>query len=97
MTDAELLVPHSRPRLFIVGVRREIAIDPTLLSPGPIAPFHTRGLCTAFARLPEGLRSRSQVEPAPAERRTLTSADLIEKLPEGVAWRTPAETRVLVA
>ena len=96
--DAELFVPHSRPRLFVVGVREDVAIDPALLSPGPIAPFHTRGLCTAVARLPEDLRSRFLWWNLPTpERRTSTFADLIEETPEGVAWHTPAETRALIA
>ena len=96
--DAELFVPHSRPRLFVVGVRKETAVDPALLSPGPIAPFHTRGLCTAVARLPEELRKNFLWWNVPTpERRTSTFADLIEETPAGVAWHTSAETRALLA
>lgn len=96
--DAELFVPHSRPRLFVVGVREETAVDPALLSPGPIAPFHTRGLCTAVARLPDDLRKRFVWWNVPTpERRTSTFAGVIEEAPAGVAWHTPAETRALVA
>ena len=96
--DAELFVPHSPPRLFVVGVREEIAVDPALLSPGPIAPFHTRGLCTAVARLPDDLRERFLWWNVPTpERRTSTFADLIEETPAEVVWHTPAETRALLA
>ena len=96
--DAELFVPHSRPRLFVVGVRKETAVDPALLSPGPIAPFHTRGLCTAVARLPEDLRKSFLWWNVPTpERRTSTFADLIEETPAEVAWHTPTETRALLA
>lgn len=96
--DAELFVPHSRPRLFVVGVREETAVDPALLSPGPIAPFHTRGLCAAVARLPKDLRDRFLWWNVPTpERRTSTFADLIEETPASVAWHTPAETRALLA
>ena len=46
--NASLFVPQSRPRLFIVGVRADVEIDPALLSPGPIAPFHTASCCRPF-------------------------------------------------
>lgn len=96
--DAELFVPHSRPRLFVVGVREGTAIDPALLSPGPIAPFHSRGLCAAVARLPEDLQSRLLWWNLPTpERRVRTFADLIEETPMGVAWHTAHETRALLA
>ena len=96
--DAELFVPHSRPRLFIVGVREDAVVDPALLAPGPIAPFHTRGLCTAVARLPDDLRSEFLWWNLPTpERRVRTFADLVEETPTGVAWHTAVETRALLA
>ncbi len=50
--NAALFVPQSRPRLFIIGVHEDVVVDDALLSPGPIAPFHTPGLCRAI----EGVR-----------------------------------------
>src|SRR5277367_5744869 len=49
--NAALFVPQSRPRLFIVGVRADVEIDPALLSLEPIAPFHTPALQRAFERV----------------------------------------------
>ena len=49
--NAALFVPQSRPRLFIIGVRADVEIDPALLSPGPIAPFHTAALQRVFTRV----------------------------------------------
>jgi DNA (cytosine-5)-methyltransferase 1 len=91
--NAALFVPQSRPRLFIIGVRADVAIDPAFLSPEPIAPFHTAALQRAFARVGEAAR-RSMVwwnVPIPARRNT-TFADLIEENPASVVWHTPGET-----
>ena len=44
IVNASLFLPQSRPRLFVIGVRDDVTIDPALLSPEPIEPFHTRGL-----------------------------------------------------
>ncbi|MGT2515167.1 DNA cytosine methyltransferase [Sphingomonas panni] len=56
--NASLFVPQSRPRFFIVGVRKDIEIDPALLAPGPMGPFHTRSLCNAIAASLKGHRLR---------------------------------------
>ncbi len=87
--DAALFVPQSRPRLFLIGIRRDLTIDPTLLSPGPIAPFHTPALGRAVARAAadDTLWWNLPVPP----RRTATFADLIEENSPSVAWHTPAE------
>ena len=96
--NAALFVPQSRPRLFVIGVRDDIEIDPALLSPGPVAPFHTRGLCKAV----DSVRRRRAPRilwwnlPTP-EHRVRTFADEIEDTPESVAWHTPAETKQLLA
>ena len=95
--DASLFVPQSRPRLFFIGVRDDVEIDPSLIAPGPIAPFHTRGLCNAF----DGISAKARKKwlwwnvPTPA-RRTTTFADLIEERPTSVVWHTAAETANLL-
>ncbi len=96
--DADLFVPQSRPRLFMVGVRGDVGIDPALLSPEPLAPFHTQGLRRAVQRLPACLQSDILWWDLPApDRRVQTLADLIEEAPTGVAWRTTAQTDQLLA
>jgi DNA (cytosine-5)-methyltransferase 1 len=96
--DAELFVPQSRPRLFVIGVRGDVEIDPALLAPGPIPPFHTRGLCRAVDSLPKEARSTFLWWNLPTpERRVRTFADEIEEAPESVAWRSPEETGRLLA
>ena len=96
--NADLFVPQSRARLFVIGVHDTVDVDPALLAPGSIAPFHTRGLCTAVADLPPDLRAQFLWWNVPTpERRQDTFADMIEDAPTGVAWHTPAETRQLLA
>ena len=54
--DAALFVPQSRPRVFIVATRRPVPPERTL--PRPAAPFHSRLVRDAHARLPAALRRR---------------------------------------
>jgi DNA (cytosine-5)-methyltransferase 1 len=96
--DAALFLPQSRPRLFLIGVRADVEIDPGLLSPGPIPPFHTRGLCAAVESVPEALRAQHLWWNLPTPpRRLRTFADEIETAPTSVDWHTPAETARLLA
>jgi DNA (cytosine-5)-methyltransferase 1 len=98
VVNAALFVPQSRPRLFVVGVRADVEIDPSLLSPEPLEPFHTKGLCRAV----EGIAETAHDNllwwniPTPPHRNT-TFADLIEENPTSVTWHTPAETKRLLA
>jgi len=95
--DAALFVPHSRPRLFVVGIREDVEIEPSLLSPGPIAPFHTKGLQTAHARIDEQAKAKWLWWNMPTpEHRKSVFADLIEDAPTSVQWHTSAETMKLL-
>src|SRR5262245_54060978 len=50
--DACLFVPQSRPRLFIVAVRRDVRLPPGLPSSISSDAWHTRALQSAFTKLP---------------------------------------------
>lgn len=90
-------LPQSRPRLFLIGVHGDVEIDPALLSPGPIEPFHTRGLQKAVERLPPELRFEALWWNLPTpSRRNTTFASFIEESPTSVPWHTRAETRQLL-
>jgi DNA (cytosine-5)-methyltransferase 1 len=90
--NAALFVPQSRPRLFVIGVRDDVDVDEALLSPGPIAPFHTAALQRAF----DGVEAKALKRmvwwnvPSPPHR-NVTFADLIEEHPDSVEWHTTAE------
>jgi DNA (cytosine-5)-methyltransferase 1 len=96
--NAALFVPQSRPRLFVIGVRQDVEVDRQLLAPGPIEPFHTRALQSAVERLGDDT-ARDLLWfnlPSPPHRNS-TFADIIEDEPASVAWRTPLETKQLLA
>jgi DNA (cytosine-5)-methyltransferase 1 len=97
VVDAALFVPQSRPRLFFVGVRDDVPIDPSLTTPGPCNLFHSRGLQAALQEAGPDILQRWLWWrlPQPA-RRNLEFADLIEEAPTDVEWRPAAETRRLL-
>jgi DNA (cytosine-5)-methyltransferase 1 len=95
--DAALFVPQSRPRLFIIGVRKDLAIPAALTQEAPSSLWHSRGLRTAHENTP--LRGRRNWVwwslPDPAARNE-SFAELIEDDPADVEWHTPAKTRALL-
>lgn len=98
LIDAELFVPQSRPRLFVVGVRDDVVFEDVIVSPGPIKPFHTRALRAAYDRIGEDAKRRWLWWniPTPPHRSSVL-ADLVEEEPKSVSWHTPAETTNLLA
>ena len=95
--NADHFVPQSRPRLFVIGVRNDIAISDELISPEALAPFHNAPLRRAADRLSPAVRDKMVWWNLPsAARRPLDFADIIETRPKGVEWHTPEETRALL-
>jgi DNA (cytosine-5)-methyltransferase 1 len=96
--DAVRFVPQSRPRLFIVAVRRDRAVPAGLTEEqaGPL--WHPANLVGAYEKLSQ--RSKQAWMwwslPAPPQRRSALS-DVIEEEPKGVSWglgwHTAAETK----
>ncbi|CAN5309715.1 DNA cytosine methyltransferase [soil metagenome] len=96
--NAQLFVPQSRPRLFLIGVRPDIKIESDLLSAGPVLPFHTPALQRAFERVsPRTLERRVWWNLPTPRHRTRTFADVIEDAPTSVNWHAPEETSALIA
>jgi DNA (cytosine-5)-methyltransferase 1 len=98
VADAVLFLPHSRPRLFVIGVRADVEIVSSLVAGEPREPFHTLALKAACEALPAAARA-SWVWwklPPPALRRQRL-ADIIEEAPAGVAWHTHQETGRLLS
>ena len=96
--DAALFVPQSRPRLFIVAVREDVALEGIAPDDDPGSIWRSRALKAAYDRLPTKSK-RCWVWwsiPTPSKRNT-RFADLIEDDPGSVAWHTPAETRRLLS
>ncbi|MEG2314333.1 DNA cytosine methyltransferase [Brevundimonas sp.] len=96
--NADLFVPQSRPRLFVIGIPQTLAISEELVSPEPIAPFHTASLRRATLALPEEVRANMVWWNLPTPpRRPLDFVDIIEDRPKGVEWHSADETRALLA
>lgn len=95
--DAVHFVPQSRPRLFIIGVRKTSPIPRALVAEGPEGKWHPSALVEACGKLSK----RSQESwiwwrlPEPPAR-SLVLADLVEDDPCGVAWHTADETKKLL-
>jgi len=97
VVDAELFVPHSRPRLFFVGVLNDISIPLSLLQSAPDEMWHPHALRFAQAALPEKIKAGwvwwNFPPPSP---RTITLADIIQDEPTGVRWHSSEETKSLL-
>ena len=95
--DAAMFLPQSRPRLFVIGIDKELVIPPGVRMLGPQAPWHTPAIQAAYDRLPEEVRASWAWWglPQPLARRP-TLESMIEDAPTGIEWHTPAETRKLI-
>lgn len=96
--DARYFVPQSRPRVFIVGVRSDVELPPTLISKAPVEPWHPERMLKAYNALPK----KAQEAwiwwnlPLPHERCT-TFIGLIEEDPVVVKWDSAEKTKQLLA
>ena len=95
--DAAHFVPQSRPRVFFIAVRKDVALPASLVAPGPEAGWHPAALTNAYAGMtPRAKRNWVWWDiglPAP---RTLTFSDLVEDIPSGVKQHTAAHTQYLL-
>jgi DNA (cytosine-5)-methyltransferase 1 len=95
--DAAEFVPQSRPRLFVIAVKRGLAIPETLIARSPSPMFATRALERAHDELPPRLRGAWKwwrlVAPPPMN---LSFDDILEDAPNDVSWKTPDETKRLL-
>jgi DNA (cytosine-5)-methyltransferase 1 len=91
--DAVRFLPHSRPRLFIVGVNEEIVLPPQLVSSGASEPWHPKSLRWAFGHLSGHLQDAWVWWSLPIANEPIpTFASLIEEEPTGVDWHTKEQT-----
>lgn len=96
--DAALFLPHSRPRLFMIGVRSDTYIPAELVGAGASAQWHPRALRTAFNQLPTPTQKNWLWWQLPTPPQShIRFADIIEDHPTNVAWHSPAETARLLA
>ena len=94
VVDAVAFLPQSRPRLFILGVRADIAPPMNLVGDSASKLWHSNAVRSAHQSLDPKVRKNWiwWKLPAPPER-TTTFAELIEERPTSVKWHTAAETQ----
>ncbi len=95
--DGVCFVPQSRPRLFIIAIRKDRAIPPGLVALRPDPLWHPPKLLAAWERLPDDTESAWLWWRLPGpDPRECTLADCLEEEPRGVTWHTVAQTRRLL-
>ena len=98
VVDAAHFLPHSRPRLFIVGFAEDVALPLELLRDVPVLPWHPEAFALAYDLLSETARAHWLWLDLPKpEARTSRLVDLIEDEPTGVEWHTVFETKKLLS
>lgn len=95
--DAQIFLPHSRPRLFLIALDIGFPVPGRLQSAWAMDHWHPERLRLAQAALPERVRSAWLwfAPPRPAAR-NLQLSDLIEDEPKDVAWQSNADTAKLL-
>lgn len=93
VADASHFVPQSRPRVFIVAIRREVPLPAHLQSEFPQDPWHTKILRRAKAVLPDADAENwvwwaPGIPPASKERELHELIDLANE----AGWDTPEAT-----
>lgn len=96
--DAVKFVPQSRPRLFIVGVKRAAAVPGELITSEPDPSWHPSHLIDAYRKLSQESKASWLWWSLPAPPKRLSAfIDLIEDEPQNVLWHSAAETRRLLS
>jgi DNA (cytosine-5)-methyltransferase 1 len=96
--DAALFLPHSRPRLFIVGVRQDAGTFPAGVAQDVSNKiWHTTALRRAYEQLPDKLK-RGWIwwSPPMPPVHTISFADLVEENPDSVEWNSQEQTQELL-
>lgn len=92
--NAARFLPHSRSRVFIVGLHGPAPLLSKLTCAVPSEPWHTKSLIKAQENLPERLARNWIWWTLPVPNLDVPSlATLIEESPTGTAWHSKSETR----
>lgn len=95
--DAASFTPQSRPRLFVVAVRRGLPLPPALVSRQPAPAYTPQALLRARALLQaETARDWVWWEPPVPPVRNSKLIDVVETDPADVDWHTTEQTQRLL-
>jgi DNA (cytosine-5)-methyltransferase 1 len=97
VVDAVLFVPHSRPRLFIIAVRKDHPLPSDVVDISPSPYWHTPTLRRAYKKLPDSVKQNwvwwTLPKPSP---QNVPFSSIIEDQPACVPWHTAEETNKLL-
>lgn len=96
--DGVHFVPQSRPRLFILAVRKDLPMPAGIFGDAPAPPWACKALMRAQASLRKDVQRdwRWWSLPAPPKS-NLRLADIVEDEPPDVKWHSPEETERFIA
>lgn len=98
VVNASLFVPQSRPRLFVIGVRKDIDFPEELVADGPVNPWHTKALVRAQNTLSKKVRDSWVWWNLPLpQTRAKSFTEMIEDEPTNPSWFSDSETQNLLA
>lgn len=97
LIDAQLFVPQSRKRVFIIGIRDTIPVPVNLQANEPNPLWHSNTLVRIQQQLPPAVKEKWVWWNLPSPDARITRfIDIIEELPTGTAWHTHDETNNLL-
>jgi DNA (cytosine-5)-methyltransferase 1 len=95
--DAIHFLPQSRPRVFIVAVDADLQIPDVCVDENPNPAWHPAAIIRAYNQLSPELKNLwVWWNPPMPKTNQKTLDDIIEAIPQGVAWHSPQETERLV-
>lgn len=95
--DAAKFLPHSRPRLFVIGLHSATEIPASLRLAAPNGEWHTSALVAAHARLSAEAQANWAWWNLPkASGRVQALSEIIGDSPNDVRWHDEAETQKLI-
>lgn len=95
--DAVHFLPQSRPRLFVLGVDRSLALPDAVHGRTATPAWHPDAVIRAHNRLPRELQEAWRWwNPPPPQATPGHIEDVIEEAPQDVSWHSPEETSRLL-
>ena len=97
VVDAAHFIPQSRPRVFVIALRADLAPAPRAVGK-PCLPWYPKRFQKSVESLPQKLQEGwlwwTLPKPSPRSKHFI---DIVESNPTGVSWHSKAETQTLLS